>query len=56
MKKQGTTTSTANKMVAASKSGVRAGPSNKNVVMGGKSAPAPSGPTDPIKGRVKGRG
>lgn len=54
MAKSGTTTSCANKMVNASKSGVRSGPATKNVVMGGKSAPKPSAPTGPIKGRNKG--
>lgn len=54
MKKQGTTTDTASKMVAASKAGIRKGPSTKNVTMGGKSVPAPSGPTGPLKGMNKG--
>lgn len=51
--KQGTTAATAAKMTAATKS-ARSGPSNKNVVMGAKRAPAPKGPTAPIKGMDKG--
>ena len=54
MAKKGTTTATASKMTNASKSGVRRGQHTKNVVSGGKSAPAPSGPTAPIKGKDKG--
>lgn len=54
MAKSGTTKVTASKMVNASKSGVRHGQNSKRVVMGGKSAPAPSGPTAPIKGMDKG--
>lgn len=54
MAKSCTTNSTASKMVNISKSGVRHGQNSKNVVTGGKPAPAPSGPTAPIKGMNKG--
>jgi len=54
MAKKGTTTATASKMTNASKSGVRHGQHSKNVVNGGKSTAAPSGPTAPIKGMDKG--
>lgn len=54
MAKSGTVTKCASKMVSATKSGVRNGPGNKNVVNGGKSTGKPSGPTGPIKGSDRG--
>ena len=56
MKKSGTTMATGHAMKAASKSGVRHGPSQKNVSHGASRAAKPTsgGKTAPIKGSDRG--
>ena len=52
--KKGTTMSSASHMTNKANSGIRHGPSNKNVKATGKMKGKPSGPTSPIKGSDRG--
>lgn len=54
MKKSGTTAATSAAMKSKSTTGVRHGPSNKNVNATAKRKPAPKGPTGPLRGPDRG--